>query len=714
MVRKTNMRQFLRLYFSLVVILFCAQRVQSFDSPFSDQLGPGATAKLVAEVTHFVPGQPFWAGLYLELEPDWHVYWRNPGDAGLPPKIKWQLPEGWTAGDFQWPYPERITIPPLVDFGYSEELLLLVQITPPSTVQAGDSVVLRGHASWLSCKEACIPEQGDVSLTLIAHTDAPTFNTGWMERFNAVRERLPLPSHDWNITSTAIDNSFIVSISPPSWFKDSLGDLFFFPYDKGVMVNAEPQQVTHTDKGYTLAISRFQPVKEEPTHLKGILVSSTGWRGSGSERSMEVDIPIGSGAEAMSLFALFRAVLFAFIGGMILNLMPCVLPVLSLKILGFVQKAGENPRTVMMHGLIFTAGVLVSFWTLAGALLALRAGGEQLGWGFQLQSPEFVLILAGFMFLFGLNMLGVFEIGTSLTAVGGVASGSGWMGSFMNGVTATMVATPCTAPFMGSALGFSLSQPPLVSLLIFTSLGLGMAFPYVLLSASPRLLKYLPRPGAWMETLKQVMGFFLLATVIWLAWVFSLQVGAFSTVILLGTLFFLGIAGWIYGRWATIVQSTGVRRTAQVASLLFIVGGLAIGLVGAQSSLPTRTTAATGDGSADGISWQEYSPEKVKLARDSGKSVFVDFTAAWCLSCQVNEKIAFSNDDVIRRFGELNIVPFKADWTSRDSTITQALAEFGRNSVPLYVFYSDKNAPTVLPEILTPGIVLEALNNITN
>ena len=431
---------------------------------------------------------------------------------------------------------------------------------------------------------------------------------------------------------------------------------------------------------------------------------------------MEVDIPIGSGAEAMSLFTLLRAVLFAFIGGMILNLMPCVLPVLSLKILGFVQKAGENPRSVMMHGLIFTAGVLVSFWVLAGALLALRAGGEQLGWGFQLQSPEFVLILAGFMFLFGLNMLGVFEIGTSLTAVGGVASGGGWMGSFINGVTATLVATPCTAPFMGSALGFSLSQPPLVSLLIFTSLGLGMAFPYVLLSASPRLLKFLPRPGAWMETLKQVMGFFLLATVIWLAWVFSLQVGSFATVVLLGTLFFLGIAGWIYGRWATIVQSTGVRRTAQVASLLFIVGGLAIGLFGAQSSTPTQATSSTTDGSTDGISWQEFSPEKVKSARDSGKLVFVDFTAAWCLSCQVNEKIAFSNDDVIRRFSELNIVPLKADWTSRDPVITQALAQFGRNSVPLYVFYSgtSKDAPAVLPEILTPGIVLEALKNIKN
>lgn len=709
------MRRTLQTSLLLIALLFSFQSAVAFDSPFNEQLGPGATPQLVSEITEFVPGQPFWVALYLDLEPNWHVYWRNPGDAGLPPKIKWQLPEGWTAGEIQWPYPERIAIPPLVDFGYGEELLLLVQVTPPSTVTAGDSVTLRAHASWLSCKEACIPEQGDVSLKLVVSMNAPVFNTAWMERFIAVRERFPVPTGDWTISARAVDNSFVFSITPPTWFQDSLTDLFFFPYDKGVIVNSTPQGFTRTPDGYSLSVTRFTPVKEEPTHLRGILVSTTGWRGKGSEHAMEVEIPIGGGSGELSLFALLRALLFAFIGGMILNLMPCVLPVLSLKILGFVQKAGEHPRVAFMHGLIFTAGVLVSFWILAGVLLALRAGGEQLGWGFQLQSPEFVLILAGFMFLFGLNMLGVFEFGTSLTAVGGVTPSGGWMGSFMNGVTATLVATPCTAPFMGSALGFSLSQPPLVSLLIFTSLGLGMAFPYVLLSASPRLLKFLPRPGAWMETLKQIMGFFLLATVIWLAWVFAQQVGSFATVAILGTLLFLGIAAWIYGRWATLVKSTAVRRTAQVASLLFIAGGLSIGLVGAHYSIPLETSP-TSSGTADGISWQAFSPEKLKEARTAGKPVFVDFTAAWCLSCQVNEKIAFTNSDVIRLFNELHIVPLKADWTSRDPIITQALAQFGRNSVPLYVLYTGKGdeTPVVLPEILTPGIVLEALKKIKN
>jgi thiol:disulfide interchange protein DsbD len=313
------------------------------------------------------------------------------------------------------------------------------------------------------------------------------------------------------------------------------------------------------------------------------------------------------------------------------------------------------------------------------------------------------------MFLFGLNLLGVFEIGTSLTGVGQKKRRSGLGGSFLSGVTATVVATPCTAPFMGSALGFSLSQPPAASLLIFTFLGLGMAAPYVVLSASPALLRFVPKPGRWMETLKQVMGFLLLATVVWLAWVLGVQAGTNAVAALLGALLVLGIGGWVLGRWGGLAASTVWRRTAYVITVILIVGGVAMGLIGVRTLGTAPSTSVVSDGA---IAWEPYSSSRLDALREEGRPVFIDFTAAWCLSCQVNERVAFSSSDVQQRFTDLGVQALKADWTSRSSEITEALASYGRNSVPLYVLYGAKNEPIILPEILTPGIVLEALNKI--
>jgi len=407
--------------------------------------------------------------------------------------------------------------------------------------------------------------------------------------------------------------------------------------------------------------------------------------------------------------SLFFILIFAFIGGMILNLMPCVLPVLSLKIMGIVQQAGEDPKEKLKHGILFTIGVLVSFWALAGLLLILRAGGEQLGWGFQLQSPGFVIILVVLLFMFALSMFGLFEIGASLTAVGqNTQNKSAYMGSFMSGILATVVATPCTAPFMGSALGYAISQPPIISLLVFTFLGLGMAAPYLVLTNSPKLLKFVPKPGAWMETMKQVMGFLLVATVLWLLWVLSLQTGAEGLIIVLASLVITSIGGWIYGRWGNISKRKRTRVISQFLFVIILVFGTAFSLY----NVETKSENADGVHKQGSISWQKFSPELVSQLRKENKPVLIDFTAAWCLSCQVNEKVAFGDAEVQRVLKEKNVETLKADWTNNDEVITKALAEFGRNSVPLYVLYLPGKEAELLPEIITPGIVLQALEKI--
>jgi len=674
-------------------------------------------AELISELTAITPGQPFTVGLRLQMDEHWHVYWRNPGDAGLAPKLTWNLPAGFTAGEIQWPYPEQFKVPPLTSYGFHREVLLPLTITPPTDLPSGTQVVLSATADWLVCREACIPGKADLMLTLPVVATTPSIDAEWADVFNEARRKQPLAGSDWTLSGDVDGGQIRIDLQPPSWYADSLDSILFLPYDAQVIDYDAPQILTRTDNGYRLTIRRSDYSVKTPERITGILMSETGWRGPESEKALVVDVQSGGAATAAAQAAatssgsigLLEALLLAFLGGMILNLMPCVLPVLSLKILGFVNQAKEGRRVAIEHGLVFTLGVLVSFWILAGALLGLRAGGEQLGWGFQLQSPTFVVVLASFMFLFGLNLLGVFEVGASLTGVGQQKRRSGLGGSFLNGVTATVVATPCTAPFMGSALGFSLSQPAAASLLIFTFLGLGMAAPYVVLSASPALLRFVPKPGRWMETLKQVMGFLLLATVIWLAWVLGVQAGSNAVAALLGALLVLGIGGWVLGRWGGLAVSPSRRRAINLVAMVLILGGITLGLAGVKTLGSTPSAATVSDGA---IAWEPFTNDRLDSARREGRPVFIDFTAAWCLSCQVNERVAFSSSDVQRRFSDLGIQALKADWTSRSEEITQALAGYGRNSVPLYVLYGAGNKPTILPEILTPGIVLKALNEI--
>lgn len=668
---------------------------------------PHVEAELVSEVQTIRAGQPFWVALRMRMLPHWHTYWLNPGDSGLPTKIEWRLPEGFRAGSIQWPAPEKIDTPPLVTFGYSDEVFLLTEITPPAELEAGKPSTISAKADWLVCREECIPETAQLLLTLNSSDTEPLTDPKWESAFRKTRLRLPASLPDWSLTASLAGDFITLTFKKPADFKGSLSGVTFYPETPSVIDHNAPQKLTETEQGFTLQLKRSEYSTNTPKEIRGVLVNPNGW--DSEHISMSILAPVSTASTLATTApppsgSIWLALALAFLGGIILNLMPCVLPVLSIKILDFVKQAGESHA--WKHGLIFTLGVLVSFWLLAATLLLLRAGGEELGWGFQLQSPTFLVILSHILFLLGLNLFGVFEMGTSLMGAGSGIGRSGWSSSFMSGALATIVATPCTGPFMGSALGFAMTQPAWSSMLIFTSLALGMASPYLLLSSIPGLTRYIPKPGAWMESFKQFMGFLMMATVVWLAWVLGVQLGIDATAGLLAGFVVAALAAWVYGRWGNFARTTLTRRIALAIALTLSTTGLTISLY-AGSTAQSRSRGY-------GIEWQAYSPELVSKLQAEGRPVFIDFTAAWCLSCQVNERVTFSSDEVKEELKRRNVVTVKADWTSRDEKITKALAEFGRNGVPLYVIYSGRpgDSPRILPEVITPSIVLEELRKL--
>jgi thiol:disulfide interchange protein/DsbC/DsbD-like thiol-disulfide interchange protein len=694
------------------VLTAAALTVGALAAQLPEDESPHSDARLVADVSTIRPGEPFTAAIRLLLDDGWYTYWVNPGDAGTPASIEWDLPAGFQTGPLEWPYPERIEVPPLMSYGYSDEVLLLVQTTPPADLELGSSVVLEANAQWLVCSDICLPAEQRVRLELrVAQAAAP--DDEWTERLAAARDRLPVSAAGWELSAERTAAGYELQVASQRGEFDWDEDPYYFPIEDGVVAPAAPQLVSRSGGRLTLDLQESSYATAPAARLRGVLLAPPGaaWDEAGRFRALTVDVAVAGettagtaqlepGAPSLTLAV---ALVFAFVGGLLLNLMPCVFPVLSLKVLGFLERSGENRRAAGAHAVAFGLGVVLTFWALAVTVLLLRAGGARLGWGFQLQSPAFVAAMALLLFALGLNLMGVFEVGTLLTRLGGrVAQPRTYADSLSGGVLATLIATPCTAPFMGSALGFALTQPVLPTLLVFGVLGLGMATPYVVLSLSPLLLRLLPRPGAWMETVRQLLAFPLFGTVVWLVWVFARQTGVNGAAYLLAALMMLALATWVLGRW----KAQLIARRARLITRTIVLVALALTV-----ALAARGARA-GSESSGHIEWQPFSQELVRRLRTEGRPVFIDFTAAWCLSCQVNERVVLASEAIGDAFARHNVVPLKADWTRFDPAITDALASFGRSGVPLYVFYpAATRAPIVLPTILTKRGVLQVLED---
>jgi thiol:disulfide interchange protein len=697
------------------LLLACALLFNTFANPSANaQLpvvgdgGPGPvkaqhlTAELVSLAPSIAPGGTLQVGLVLTLEEHWHVYWLNAGDSGEPPKITWTLPDGITAVAMQFPIPSRLPLGPLMDFGYEDEVAFPVQLTAASSVKPGP-LHLDAIVNWLVCREVCIPGKAHLGLNLTVSPDAtaPAQPVGALgEALNLIPKPLP-PGAKLTVTGGKAD--FVLTLTTGK--RETNAE--FYPFDQDQIANAAPQQIESLSDGVRLRVRRDDTLTKLPAALHGVFKLS-------NEIAYDVTAPVVPGeiaaaphangaAPAASSVTTLTAIGLAFLGGIILNLMPCVFPVLFLKGLALLQSSGQERKHLRSHGLVYTVGILVSFWIIVGVLLALRAGGSQAGWGFQLQSPIFLTLLAAGIFFFALSLAGLFDIGLSLTSVGGeLAQKQGYTGSFFTGVLATVVATPCTAPLMGAAIGFALAQPAPITFSIFTALGLGLAAPYLLLSFQPAWTRLLPRPGAWMEVFKQITAVIFFATVIWLVYVYgslfaggaSGGQGIYRVALLLGCFLMLAVAGWVLGKWPA-------RWSSTIAAILIAALGLAIPLY-----QPKDTT----------LIWTPYSQQALDQARAAGHPVFIDFTAAWCLSCQVNERLVLRSADVQHQFSKNKVTLLRADWTQYDPEITRQLASINRSGVPTYVIYPApvNSTPDVLPELLTKDIVLTALKKDVN
>jgi len=654
-------------------------------------------------------------GLLFDLEPGWHVYWTNAGDSGEPPAVKWTLPEGVTVGPLQFPAPKRLPLGPLMDFGYENEVLFPAELhvtantahaigntASATAAKPQNAVPIAADVSWLVCRQACVPGKAHLAMALpvgaggsngSSSAAAPLFQ----KTFAAMPKVLPARA---KAIFTRGPNGFQLAVLTGKRVEGAE----FFPADQSVIANAAPQPVTPRGDGAVIALKQDENLQKTPNTLSGIVLLADGTSYVVRAEPGTIPAPPISVSGSASLL---RYVVFALMGGVLLNLMPCVFPVLFIKALALVQSSTSERRAMRMQGLAYTLGILVSFWIVVGVLLALRAGGRGLGWGFQFQSPVFVAMIALLLFFLALSLAGMFEIGLSVTSAGSsLANKHGLAGSFFTGVLAMVVATPCAAPFLGAAIGFALVQSAAVAFAVFTALGVGLALPYLLLAFQPAWTKLLPKPGAWMELLKQATAVPIFGTVIWLVWLFAQLAGATALIGLLTAFLLLGIAGWVLGRWPARLPATA---TAVVILLLAVAAPVyAVRTFPAPESIAARATGAHTDHTRG---WEPFTPDVVAQYQAQGRPVFVDFTADWCLSCQVNERVVLERPDVLGKLQDGKIALVRADWTRHDEDIARALATLGRSSVPTYALYpGTPGAPAqVLPEVLTTNTVLDAL-----
>lgn len=666
-----------------------------------------AFLRVIPSVTQVSAGDAFWVGLQMEMEPGWHVYWRNPGDSGFSVNLTWLLPEGFKAGEMIWPLPDRIEEEGLVTYGYPDQADFLTQIFVAENISNDEPVRVKLLVKFLACKEICVPGSADLEITfpldeqqeILTDQDIASF-------FNTV----PLTDAPWQIQVQQDADALIFTGRPQGNKIESIKRIVFFPYEPEIIDNAADQDLVWDKEVFHLRVP-FSPLFDgELADISGVLVADQPWRSDGIWHGLEIDSPVFLGeldtAEVTPTIHLLGAILFAFLGGIILNLMPCVLPVLSIKVLSLVGQAGEKKADVLRHGLAFAFGIVAAFWALAGLLIIFRFFGASVGWGFQFQSPVF-LVLMIYLFLFiALNLFGLFEIGQSFTRVSVVKVTTARLtGSFLNGVLATVVATPCTAPFMGAALGYALSQSLGVAFLVFTALGVGMALPYLLLSMNPKWLARVPRPGPWMVSMKQFFGFVLLGTVGWLIWVLGIQRGVESVSAVLFGLVLFAFGIWLMGR-GTQIKAKIIWRGF---GILCVLTAVFFGILQTRQDLPLKVDKLAGQ---KGV-WQRYSPSLLENLRRQNVPVFVDFTASWCLTCQVNKATTLNRSEVIAAFDAKGVHLLKADWTNYDPMITRALEDLGKSSIPVYLLYLPSSAdPLVLPELLTPQIVGEYLQRI--
>ncbi len=656
------------------------------------------------------PGASLPAGLHFVLDKGWHVYWVNAGDSGEPPRIQWQLPAGITAGPLQFPAPTRLPLGPLMDFGYENEVLFPLTLQAAPGLKAPSTEQLSAHVVWLVCREVCIPGKADLALPLEVTRQPGVPDAAAQALFTRFRARLPQPlPASAKAIFAATPSGFTLAVTGIPG--QSIESAQFFPLEQNQISNPAPQAVRKIGNGLEILLKKDENLSGKPAQLNGVLHLADGLayqvhaQPGAVPASTEAAAAIASAGSSGGLVNFLRIVLLAFAGGAILNLMPCVFPVLFIKGLALVDSSNEARGRMRAHGVAYALGILVSFWAVVGVLLALRAGGHQLGWGFQFQSPSFLAIIALLLFFLGLSLAGMFEIGLTLTSKGSaLAEQRGYGGSFFTGVLATVVATPCTAPFMGAAVGFALAESAAAAFAIFTALALGLAAPYLLLTLNPAWTRLLPRPGAWMEVLKQATAAPIFITVIWLVWLFTQAAGVNALAGLLAGFLLLAVAAWILGRWPA-------RRYATLSSVLVIALAAALPIY-ALRAFPARESAAAGSNSASQDAWKPFSQTAVEKYQAQGRPVFVDFTARWCLSCQVNERVVLDRDDVRRRLRDSGIVLLRADWTRHDEDIGQALSKLGRSGIPTYVIYRPGEPARILPEVLTPGIIFNALDGL--
>jgi thiol:disulfide interchange protein/DsbC/DsbD-like thiol-disulfide interchange protein len=647
-------------------------------------------ATLIADVSSIQPGQKFRLGVLYRIEPGWHIYWKYSGDSGLPTKIEWQLPEGFRVQDLQWPLPLRDKEPgDLEVFDYTSEVLLFADVEAAATLPPGP-VTIQAKSDWLVCQSLCVPGRVQLSLSLNSGANTASDSAQIFEKYaSKVPKELTNP-----IGFGRLDKNLEIEIA---WAPKG-ASLDFFPLPPP---DAVIGHVVRDGNKLTLPIdTEAKPI----SRMDGVLVVSLGENRQGYEvnsRSPVTAVHPGGSASTVSLGGILQALGFALIGGLILNVMPCVLPVISLKIFGFVSEAGERPEKAFWLSMAFSLGIISCFAVLAAIVILLRAAGAQVGWGFQFQDYRFIVLISCLVFAFALNLFGVYELSVSAQATQGLAtlaSGQGYGSAFFQGVFATILATPCTAPFLGTASAFAFAQPGWATFLVFLFIGLGMALPYLLLAVNPKWLRYLPKPGSWMLRLKQCMGFLLIGTLLWLVWILGQMRGVDAIVRLGAMLLLIAILAWIKGSFWTPVSSWRSRVLAATSMLgVFLLAAGAYGFLTRPSQLV----------------WQQFSQAKLDDALASGRPVFIDFTADWCITCKTNERFAIDTSKVREEFLKRNVVILKADWTRGDPEITEILKQHGRAGVPMYLVYpggSKEAQPVLLPELITSQTVLDALN----